>query len=207
MICMHWEYWEGGQKDYLCIYFFLQLGDLPSSEAICSALGELERGEEESVLEAINPALSPPTSSSTIIADVPTFPSISSQPLQSAGLSAGIASSYATTTNVPQLSSAIPQLSSDVPPLSSGISSDVRLEDIELMIDTNYSGDLRPSVESAIHRKWSRVVGAEFDIVVSKGSVVWREVEDCLVDVPFYLQLDHSHHYNFFLSDQLHLAY
>lgn len=149
----------------------LQLGDLPSSEAICSALGELERGEEESVLEAINPALSPPTSSSTIIADVPTFPSISSQPLQSAGLSAGIASSYATTTNVPQLSSAIPQLSSDVPPLSSGINSDVRLEDIELMIDTNYSGDLRSSVESAIQRKWSRIVGPEFDIVVS--GVVW----------------------------------
>ncbi|KAK8394137.1 hypothetical protein O3P69_006375 [Scylla paramamosain] len=146
------------------------LGDLPSSEAICSALGELERGEEESVLEAINPALSPPTSSSTIIADVPTFPSISSQPLQSAGLPAGIASSYATTTNVPQLSSAIPQLSSDVPPLSSGISSDVRLEDIELMIDTNYSGDLRPSVESAIQRKWSRIVGPEFDIVVAQLS-------------------------------------
>ncbi|XP_063871690.1 multiple PDZ domain protein-like isoform X15 [Scylla paramamosain] len=147
-----------------------RLGDLPSSEAICSALGELERGEEESVLEAINPALSPPTSSSTIIADVPTFPSISSQPLQSAGLPAGIASSYATTTNVPQLSSAIPQLSSDVPPLSSGISSDVRLEDIELMIDTNYSGDLRPSVESAIQRKWSRIVGPEFDIVVAQLS-------------------------------------
>lgn len=144
-----------------------QLGDLPSSDAICSALGELERGEEESVLEAINPALSPPTSSSTIIADVPTFPSISSQPMQSAGLPAGIASSYATTTNVPQLSSAIPQLSSDVPPLSSG--SDVRLEDIELMIDTNYSGELRPSVEGAIERKWSRIVGPEFDIVVSSS--------------------------------------
>lgn len=88
--------------------------------------------------------------------------------MQSAGLPAGIASSYATTTNVPQLSSAIPQLSSDVPPLSSGISSDVRLEDIELMIDTNYSGELRPSVESAIERKWSRIVGPEFDIVVSE---------------------------------------
>lgn len=146
------------------------LGDLPSSEAICSALGDLERGEEESVLEAINPALSLPTSSSTLIADVPTFPSISSQPMQSAGLPAGIASSYATTTNVPQLSSTIPQLSSDVPPLSSGISSDVRLEDIELMIDTNYSGELRPSVESAIERKWSRIVGPEFDIVVAQLS-------------------------------------
>lgn len=144
-----------------------QLGELPSSEAIRSALGELELSGEDSLMEAINPALSQPTSSSTIIADVPTFPSISNQPLQPPALSAGITSSYATTTNVPQLSSTIPQLSSDVPPLSSGIiNSDVRLEDIELMIDSDYSGELRPSVENAVERKWSRIVGHEFEIVV-----------------------------------------
>nr|XP_045621900.1 patj homolog [Procambarus clarkii] len=146
------------------------LGELPSSEAIRSALGELEVSGEDLLIEAINPALSLPTTSTTIIADVPTYPSISSQSLQPPALSAGITSSYATTTNVPQLSSAIPQLSSDLPPLSSGINSDVRLEDIELMIDSDYSGDLRPSVENAIDRKWSRIVGPEFEIVVAQLS-------------------------------------
>lgn len=44
---------------------------------------------------------------------------------------------------------------------------DLRLEDIELMIDSDYAGVLQPSVESAIKKKWSRVIGQEFDIVVS----------------------------------------
>lgn len=144
------------------------MGELPSSEAIRTALGDLEMNVEDPVMvEAINPALSAPTSSSTIIADVPTFSTISNQPPQPPVLSSGMNSSYATTTNVPQLSSTIPQLSSGVPPLSSGTSTDIRLEDIELMIDSNYSGELRPSVENAIKRKWSRIVGPEFEIVVS----------------------------------------
>ncbi|XP_042870689.1 multiple PDZ domain protein-like isoform X1 [Penaeus japonicus] len=147
------------------------MGELPSSEAIRTALGDLELNVEDPVMvEAINPALSAPTSSSTIIADVPTFSTISNQPLQPPVLSSGMNSSYATTTNVPQLSSTIPQLSSGVPPLSSGTSTDIRLEDIELMIDSNYSGELRPSVENAIKRKWSRIVGPEFEIVVAQLS-------------------------------------
>ncbi|XP_069993996.1 multiple PDZ domain protein isoform X5 [Penaeus vannamei] len=148
-----------------------QMGELPSSEAIRTALGDLEMNVEDPVMvEAINPALSAPTSSSTIIADVPTFSTISNQPPQPPVLSSGMNSSYATTTNVPQLSSTIPQLSSGVPPLSSGTSTDIRLEDIELMIDSNYSGELRPSVENAIKRKWSRIVGPEFEIVVAQLS-------------------------------------
>ena len=46
-------------------------------------------------------------------------------------------------------------------------SGDVRLEDIELMIDSDYSGILRPTVEKAIKKKWSRIIGQEFDVVVS----------------------------------------
>ncbi|RXG73337.1 Patj-like protein, partial [Armadillidium vulgare] len=47
-------------------------------------------------------------------------------------------------------------------------SNDIRLEDIELLIDTDYAGELRPSVENAIVRKWSRIVGPDFDIVVAQ---------------------------------------
>lgn len=167
------------------------LGELPNSDAIRSALGELESSEEVNVVEAINPALSPPpTSSSTIIADVPPLSSASAsislhhQPLvqqlpppapaalapalpppSAAGIlsSSTSSSSYTTTTNVPQLAS-ISQVSSGVG------SADARLEDIELMIDSDYTGELRPSVANAIERKWSRIVGPEFEIVVAQLS-------------------------------------
>ncbi|KAK7081788.1 hypothetical protein SK128_023236, partial [Halocaridina rubra] len=156
------------------------LGELPNSEALRSALGDLEMSSEDfHVVEAINPALSPPTSSSTIIADVPILSSssISHQPLQqpssaaasTAAILSSSSSSYATATNVPQLTSISQMSSTGVPPMSSAPgSSDTRLEDIELMIDTDYSGELRPSVENAIERKWSRIVGPEFEIVVAQ---------------------------------------
>ncbi|XP_068249947.1 patj homolog isoform X2 [Palaemon carinicauda] len=173
------------------------LGELPNSDALRSALGELESSEDINVVEAINPALSPPpTSSSTIIADVPPLSSVSASvslhqqpqpilqqlpplssppgplpPPPSSSAAAGIlpssssSLSYMTTTNVPQLAS-ISQVSS-----SSGVgSSEARLEDIELMIDSDYVGELRLSVANAIERKWSRIVGPEFDIVVAQLS-------------------------------------
>ncbi|CAL4121137.1 unnamed protein product, partial [Meganyctiphanes norvegica] len=136
-----------------------------SSEALRSALDELEDadtpnsgGAEPTVVEAINPGLS---SITTIIADVPTLPAepdYNSPPL----------------TQPPPPPFSIPYATTNVPHDLSASSPDAndaaRLEDIELMIDNDYQGGIRPSVENAICRKWSRIVGPEFDIVVAQLS-------------------------------------
>ncbi|KAK4321510.1 hypothetical protein Pmani_007685, partial [Petrolisthes manimaculis] len=141
------------------------LGDAANSEALRSALDELEMtGEETEAVEAINPTLhtsliTPPLhpSATTIIADVPTFSSSASTTVTHHHIS--YATTTATTTDVPELS-----------PPPEAPHSDTRLEDIELMIDSNYSGVLPASVEAAINLKWSRIVGQEFDIVVAQLS-------------------------------------
>lgn len=142
----------------------MQLGEGANSEALRSALGELElTGEETEAVEAINPTLhtsliTPPLhpSATTIIADVPTFSPSTTTTLTHHHLSSYATTTTTTTTDVPELSPP-----PEAPP------SDTRLEDIELMIDSNYSGVLPASVEAAINLKWSRIVGPEFDIVVS----------------------------------------
>ena len=44
---------------------------------------------------------------------------------------------------------------------------DVALEDVDLLIDDDYSGPLLPSVEAAIQAKWSKIMGPDNEIVVS----------------------------------------
>lgn len=44
---------------------------------------------------------------------------------------------------------------------------DVELDDVEQLIDTDYTGPLKPSVEEAIIAKWSKIMGSEVEIVVS----------------------------------------
>ncbi|CAG7720104.1 unnamed protein product, partial [Allacma fusca] len=49
---------------------------------------------------------------------------------------------------------------------------DLDLEDLEMLIDTRYEGDILPTVEAAIMAKWSKIMGADCDIVVSQLSKV-----------------------------------
>ena len=44
---------------------------------------------------------------------------------------------------------------------------DVELDEVELLIDTDYEGGLKPTVESAIKTKWSKIMGPDVEIVVS----------------------------------------
>ena len=43
----------------------------------------------------------------------------------------------------------------------------VLLEDLEKLIDSDYRGEIRPEVETAIQLKWGKILGDEYDIVVS----------------------------------------
>uniref|UniRef100_A0A0A9YHT4 Multiple PDZ domain protein n=1 Tax=Lygus hesperus TaxID=30085 RepID=A0A0A9YHT4_LYGHE len=45
---------------------------------------------------------------------------------------------------------------------------DVELDDVELLIDTDYEGGLKPTVESAIVTKWSKIMGPDVEIVVGQ---------------------------------------
>ncbi|XP_072157075.1 multiple PDZ domain protein isoform X4 [Bemisia tabaci] len=45
---------------------------------------------------------------------------------------------------------------------------DVDLESIEMLIDDDYSGPLKPTVEAAIQAKWSKILGPDVDIVVGQ---------------------------------------
>lgn len=44
---------------------------------------------------------------------------------------------------------------------------DVELDDVELLIDMDYEGPLKPTVEAAIRTKWSKIMGPDVEIVVS----------------------------------------
>lgn len=46
-------------------------------------------------------------------------------------------------------------------------SEDLDLEDVELLIDTDYTGPLKPTVEAAIQTKWTKIMGPGVEIVVS----------------------------------------
>ncbi|XP_035710408.1 multiple PDZ domain protein isoform X3 [Folsomia candida] len=57
----------------------------------------------------------------------------------------------------------------------SGINNDKRnvdmdLEDLEMLIDTKYDGEIYPTVEAAVIAKWSKIVGPTAEIVVSQLS-------------------------------------
>lgn len=49
-----------------------------------------------------------------------------------------------------------------------GNSVDVDLEDVELLIDTDYAGPLKTTVEAAIQAKWSKIMGPGVEIVVAQ---------------------------------------
>lgn len=44
---------------------------------------------------------------------------------------------------------------------------DVELQDLELLIDDDYKGTLKPTVEAAIKGKWSKIIGSDCEIIVS----------------------------------------
>nr|CAD7392114.1 unnamed protein product [Timema cristinae] len=45
---------------------------------------------------------------------------------------------------------------------------DVVIEDVEDLIDSDYTGELHPQVEAAIHAKWSKTMGPDMEIVVAQ---------------------------------------
>jgi hypothetical protein len=44
---------------------------------------------------------------------------------------------------------------------------DVMVDDVEALIDTNYTGQLKPAVEAAIKAKWGKIMGPDVEIVVN----------------------------------------
>jgi hypothetical protein len=47
---------------------------------------------------------------------------------------------------------------------------DMDLEDLEMLIDTRYDGEILPTVEAAIMAKWGKIMGQDCEIVVSQLS-------------------------------------
>lgn len=43
---------------------------------------------------------------------------------------------------------------------------EIDLQDIELLIDDDYEGSLKPTVEAAIQAKWQKIIGNDADIIV-----------------------------------------
>lgn len=43
------------------------------------------------------------------------------------------------------------------------------LQDIEMLIDSDYEGALKPTVEGAIQAKWQRIIGNDADIIVREN--------------------------------------
>ncbi|GBN85471.1 Patj, partial [Araneus ventricosus] len=55
---------------------------------------------------------------------------------------------------------------------------DLDVNDVSLLIDDDYEGILSPRVEAAIQAKWSKVMGPEFDVVMSlENSPTMRDVK------------------------------
>ena len=52
----------------------------------------------------------------------------------------------------------------------STVNQDLDLEDLEILIDTRYGGEILPTVEAAITAKWSKIMGPDCDIVVAQIS-------------------------------------
>jgi multiple PDZ domain protein len=52
----------------------------------------------------------------------------------------------------------------------STLNQDLDLEDLEMLIDTRYGGEILPTVEAAIRAKWSKIMGPDCDIVVAQIS-------------------------------------
>ncbi|KAK7872386.1 hypothetical protein R5R35_007003 [Gryllus longicercus] len=48
------------------------------------------------------------------------------------------------------------------------LNAEVMVEDVELLIDTNYIGELKPTVEAAIQAKWAKIMGPDVEIVVAQ---------------------------------------
>lgn len=44
---------------------------------------------------------------------------------------------------------------------------DIEVDDVDILIDSEYEGPLKPAVEAAIKKKWSEIMGPDVEIVVS----------------------------------------
>lgn len=42
----------------------------------------------------------------------------------------------------------------------------VDIEDLEMLIDDDYEGPLKPTVEAAIQAKWNKIIGSDSEIIV-----------------------------------------
>ncbi|XP_054277487.1 multiple PDZ domain protein-like isoform X4 [Macrosteles quadrilineatus] len=52
--------------------------------------------------------------------------------------------------------------------LAEAANHEINVEDIELLIDEDYDGPLKPTVEAAIKAKWNKILGPDVDIVVGQ---------------------------------------
>lgn len=43
----------------------------------------------------------------------------------------------------------------------------VDIRDLEMLIDDDYEGPLKPTVEAAIQAKWNKIIGNDSEIIVS----------------------------------------
>nr|CAD7430671.1 unnamed protein product [Timema monikensis] len=69
---------------------------------------------------------------------------------------------------------------------------DVVIEDVEDLIDSDYTGELHPQVEAAIHAKWSKTMGPDMEIVVNGIRLLGMnhiEVVTILKDLPMNVRM------------------
>lgn len=65
---------------------------------------------------------------------------------------------------------------------------EVTVDDVEALIDTNYTGKLKPAVEAAIKAKWGKIMGPDVEIVVNYSSLLCASWLICLAYLPTILQ-------------------
>ena len=68
---------------------------------------------------------------------------------------------------------------------------DVAVDDVEALIDANYTGKLKPVVEAAIKAKWGKIMGPDVEIVVKcklflcASQLTFRHRASCIWDRHF----------------------
>lgn len=72
--------------------------------------------------------------------------------------------------------------------LNEAINQEVDLDDVDLLIDQDYEGPLKSSVESAIKKKWAEIMGPDVEIVVSINYL--QNVQNNCPNVPCMLFID-----------------
>lgn len=62
---------------------------------------------------------------------------------------------------------------------------EIDLQDIELLIDDDYEGSLKPTVEAAITAKWQKIIGNDAEIIVNPITFYFFPLRNILIFTNF----------------------